>query len=350
MYYQQRSLSNGLTIFFNKTITTMKKILSLLAASLLLMTMFVSTGCEDDPVDEPKISPILDLSSNDLTGGEITFEMSDVAPVSFTLVATPGTDDLNTFNIGGVSDLGKLAVTGGSSGIGSNTVLLSGADRSGFAWDVVYTPDATIGVQDLTFSVTDDGGLSSGDVDVRVTVIEDVFVGTPIDTTMTGILFNQQNPDPGTGSLDLDEGKGSGVSSDGEVPKEEAEIRDMGLDCSIAPADFNWRRQIGAFNGTEIRMVDLMMIENFTFDGVAIKEDIVNAFDTGVVLSSDQTFDCGTGDPTGTVEYVTPRLAEGDMFVVSNGTTYYLVRVDTIDEDGGAMNTNKDSYTLSIKR
>ncbi len=326
----------------------MKKILSLLAASLLLVTMFVSTGCEDDPLVDPvKDAPILDLTSSDLTGGEITFTLSTVSTVSFTLIATPGTDPLNTLRINGVSDLGKLAVTGNSSGIGSNTVLLSGADKSGFAWDVVYTPDAVIGVEDISFSVTDESSLTSNEVSIRITIEDDP--GTPIDTTLTGILFNQANPASGTGSLDLDEGKGSGVNSDGEVPRDQAEIRDMGLDCTVAPGDMNWRRQIGSFNGTEIRQVDLTQVENFTFDGVAIKEDIQNAFDTGIVLGSSQVISCSTGNPTATVNHVSQRLVVGDLLVVKKSNTYYLIRVDEVNEDSGPMNTNTDNYVLSIK-
>ena len=330
----------------------MKKILSYLAASLLFMSLFVSTGCEDDTTDPPEVKdpPILSLSSTDLDiSNAATFELSNVAPVSFTLIATAGTDLIQSLRVNGVDPVNDLVISGNVSGIASNLIgIVDESEKLGFSWDVTYTPTSTLGDQSFSFQLTDEGGLSSGEIVVTISVIEDS--GTPIDTTLVGVLFNKQNSAAGTGSLDLDEGKGSGVTSDGEVPSTEAEIRDLGIDCTIDPAvESNWRRQIGGFNGTELRTVDLTQLpETFSFDGVQLKEDIQNAFDTGT-----SGFQSDSVDPfcnvTGTVDFTSDPLSVGDMLVVKKNDTYYLIRVDVINEDGGAGNTNDDNYELSIK-
>ena len=176
--------------------------------------------------------------------------------------------------------------------------------------------------------------------------------GTPIDMTLTGVLFNKQDPATGRGSLDLDEGKGSGVTSDGDVPKEDAEIRDMGIDCTIDPAvQSNWRRQIGGFNGTELRVLDLSAFpEGFSFDGVQTKEEIQNAFDTGTPGTQQNSVNPSC-DVTQIVDYTSDYLSVDDILVIKKADTYYLVRVDVINEDGGggSPNTNTDNYELSIK-
>ncbi len=323
----------------------MKKILSFLAASLLFLNLFVSTGCEDDPTTpEVKDPPLLVLSSSDVTdGGTYTVEQSNVGPISFSLIASVGTDALSTVKISGIeiADLVNLTSTG-TTGIGSNTVLIDASETSGFTWDMTYTFDNAIGDQTITFELADDGGLVD-DVSFTISVVPDP--GTPIDAAniLTGVLFNQAGP-AGRGTLDLDEGKSAGVSSDGETTPDQAEIRDMGVDCTIPAPGLNWRKQIGAFNGTVLRQVDMSAVENFTFDNVDIVEDIQNAFDTGFTFSAGESDNCaGTTAP---VEHVSGVLAVGDMFVVQKGTTYYLIRVDAVTETD---TDNNDSYEFSIK-
>ena len=323
----------------------MKKILSYLAASLLLLSLFVATGCTDDPIIDPvKDAPLLIIgsSSDVVDGGIFTVEQSNVSTISITLIASVGTDPLNTMKISGIPDLNQLAVTGNSSGVGSNTVLLSGADKSGFTWNIVYTPDNTIADHTVTFDVVDESGFTDG-VSFTVSVVADP--GTPIDKTLTGVLFNQGGA-AGKGALDLDDGLSTGVTTTGDTTPDQAEIRDMGLDCTVPSPGFNWRRQIGASNGTILRMVDLTQVENFTFDNVDIVEDIQNAFDTGTTFGTSDAFNCQTGNVSATVEHVTNILAVGDLFVVQKGTKYYLIRVDEVNETG---TDNNDTYVLSVK-
>ena len=330
--------------FLTKPFTKMKKILYYLAASLLFANLFISTGCTDDPIIDPvKDAPLLLLGSSSevADGGTFTVEQSNATTLSFTLIASVGTDPLNTLKIAGISDLNDLTVTGNASGIGSNTVLLSGADRSGFTWDVVYTLDNTIGDKTISFEVADEGGLVDG-ISFTVSVIPDP--GTPIDMTLTGVLFNQAGP-AGKGTLDLDEGKSAGVTTTGDTTPDQAEIRDMGLDCTIPAPGFNWRRQIGAFNGTELRKVDLTQVENFTFDNVDIVEDIQNAFDTGITFAAGEAKNCVSGANTA-VQHVSSVLAVNDLLVVKKGTKYYLIRVDEVNENG---TDNNDTYVFSIK-
>lgn len=325
----------------------MKKILSFLAASLLLMTMFVNTGCEDDPVVDPvKDAPTLDLSSTDVSdGGEIEFELSNVSTVTFTLTGLVGTDQLSVIRLrenGSAIDLAKIDVTGGSTTIGSADAAILGTDKDGFSWTVVYTPDAVVGTYDFSATLSDEGGLTSNEVSFRVNVVDDP--GTPLTNTLTGVLFNQAGPS-GKGTLDLDEGKSAGVTSNGDTTPDQAEIRDMGLDCTIPAPGLNWRRQIGAFNGTELRKVDATQVENFTFDNVSIVEDIKNAYDTGVTFGAGTATNCSTS-ATVAVQHVSSVLAVGDLYVVLKGSTYYLIQVDEVVETAA---NNDDYYTFSIK-
>ena len=331
----------------------MKKILWIFACALLMSNVFLSTGCAEDDTTDPtptKLDPLLIITSaSDVSdGGVDDVFISDVGILSIQLEGTKGTDPLKaiTFRENGTKiDISRLEVAGET--IGDAAILLSGTPNAeGFTWDVNITLDAVLGSYDYTVDLEDDGGLTDN-VSFTINIIEDPVVTTPIDTTLTGVLFNAESGNAGTGSLDLDEGKGSGISTDGEVPRDQTEIRDMGLDCTIPAPGFNWRRQIGGWNGTELRQVDLTQVENFTFDNVTTKEEIQNAFDTGIALGSDDVFDCATGDAKATVDYVSGVLAVDDLLVAFNGTTYYLIKVDDINEDG--MTNDDDFYTFSIK-
>ncbi|MDV7398345.1 hypothetical protein RZS08_43475, partial [Arthrospira platensis SPKY1] len=67
----------------------------------------------------------------------------------------------------------------------------------------------------------------------------------------------------------------------------EAEIRDLGIDCTINPAQQeNWRSQIGSVNGTDMVKVNVAaQAEGFTFDKVETREVILAAYDTGIELA-----------------------------------------------------------------
>ncbi|MEO1261208.1 MAG: fasciclin domain-containing protein [Bacteroidota bacterium] len=144
----------------------MKKILSFLAASLLLLNLFVSTGCEDDSSDPlPNVPPTLIVgSSSDVTeGGTITVDPGTIVNVQ--LIGTAGTDDLETMRFqenGAAMDINNLPdVTGGTTMVGSATALIDAGDASGFTWDAAYTVSDVSGTYDFSVILTDAGGLTS---------------------------------------------------------------------------------------------------------------------------------------------------------------------------------------------
>ncbi len=318
----------------------MKKFLLYFATGMLFLSLIITTGCtEDEPggggVD---IAPLVIITSSPAA----TVQDQD-AIVTFTVEVTKGTQVLNTLTIteDGVNvDASRLTFTG--IGTANNPQLITGSDIDGLTWDVTLNVHDAFDTRTYEVIASDKGGLTDSET-FNITV-EDPIVTTPLDTTITGVLFNQAG-DAGRGSLDLDEGLSAGVTTTGQTTPAEAEIRDMGLDCTIPAPGFNWRRQIGAFNGTEVRMVDLTQVENFTFDGVNDVESIQNAFDTGFTYSEDDATNCSSGTSV-TVQHVSPELAVGDLIVVLKGSKYYLIRVDDLTETGM---DNDDFYTFSIK-
>ncbi len=257
----------------------------------------------------------------------------------------PGSTPLETFTflvdgvVVGNADIinyyGEYAING-STETANNPVTFFGAAKDGAVMDISITPfDIADGsFATFSFQIEDEAGeVSVTSIDVSV-----VDPTTPLDMTLTGVLFNQAGP-TGTGGLNLDNGEGTG-SADAE-----AEIRDLGLDCTVPAPGLNWRRQIGTVNGADMVAVDLTQVENFTFDNVTNKEQIIGAYDTGIALSDGVSVNCATSNETAVTD-VSDELTVGDLFVVLSNGTYYLIRIDAIDETDS---NNNDSYELSIK-
>lgn len=314
----------------------MKKILFLLAGALVFTNLFFSTGCAEDETPDVKNAPLVTV-----TGAPST-EVEPGTVITVSLDATVGTDELNSLTVtedGSNLDASRMTITGIDPA--NNPQLITDADKSGLLWDLTITlPDAE-GTYSYEFTVADEGGLTDFD-GFTVTVAK---AGTPV-TTLTGVLFNQAGP-AGKGALDLDQGLSSGVTSDGDTTPDQTEIRDMGLDCTIPAPGFNWRRQIGAMNGSILRGVDASQLgADFSFDNVEFAEQIAEAFDTGIGYSAGESVSCLSGNTTA-VEHVSEILAVGDLLVVQSSTgVNYLIRVDEVNETGA---DNDDSYTFSIK-
>jgi len=160
----------------------------------------------------------------------------------------------------------------------------------------------------------------------------DVFAqptGTALTNSLTGtLLLNQAGP-AGTGGINLFTGESVGSSA------MEATIRDEGIDLDLAAAS-NWRRQISGANGSVIRTVGDGQPETFSFGNVQFAEEIVNLFDTGKDLI--------TQNAAG--RDITAFIIEGDVFIVKNGDTHFLVEVTRVVQ---TENDNDDYYELSIK-
>ncbi len=300
--------------------------------------MFVTTGCDPDETGDPvvDIPPLLIITSSPAA---VVQDQDSI--VTFTVEVTKGTQVLNTLTIteDGINvDAARLTITGIDPA--NNPQLITGSDTDGLTWDIALNVHDAFDIRTYEVIVEDKAGLTDSET-FNISVENPT---TPIEMTLTGVLFNQAGP-AGRGSLDLDEGKSAGITSDGETTADQTEIRDMGLDCTIPAPGLNWRRQIGAFNGTTLRQVDETQVENFAFDNVTTVEEITNAYDTGISFGAGESINCGNGNTTA-VENVSDVLGVGDMFVVFNGTRYYLIRVDEVNETSA---DNNDSYVFSIK-
>lgn len=299
---------------------------------------FFMASCEDDGTDPGGV-----------IGPNVTFTIADTNTVpmgtisiEFNLDALAGDVPMNSveFLRDGVS-LAIEDVTINGAEASANPTLLFGDEKDDLSWTVeLAAHDAGEAVYEAL--VIDEDGESASSV-AFVTVEE--FMGTALADTLTGVLFNQAGP-AGTGGLDLDNGVGTG-SSDAD-----AELRDLGINCTISHPNENWRQQIGTVNGAVMVEVDPNFTENFTFDGVGTVEEIQAAFDAGTDLADGVSEDQNCNETP--VTDVSDPVEIGDMFAVFANDTYYLVRVDDIfteavDPTDPTIFSNADSYTLSIK-
>ena len=313
----------------------------------ILLTLLIATGCEEDTVDPiNQLPPAVSLVDGvGFTSTDATLAPGETFTVSVEILTGDNPIESFTFLVDGIAvsntDIGNYYANGefeidGSVETANNPVILFGDAKQGASIVIEVVPFGQMDgeVRTYTFEATDEAG-NIGTVSLDITVVDPT---TPIDATLTGVLFNQAGP-TGTGGLDLDNGEGTG-SADAE-----AEIRDLGLDCTIPAPGLNWRRQIGTVNGADMVKVDETQVENFTFDNVSVKEEIEAAYATGTALSDGASVSCSTGNETPVTD-VTEELVVGDMFVVLANDTHYLIRIDAINETD---DSNADNYELSIK-
>lgn len=325
----------------------MQKLFLKFSGVAILLTLLIATGCEEDPVDPiNELPPAVSLVGGvGLTSTDATLAPGETFTVNVEILTGDNPIETFTFLVDGVeisnTDISNYYANGefevdGSIETANNPVTLFGDAKQGalIAIEVVPFNQMDGDVRTYTFEAKDEAG-NVGTVSLDITIVDPT---TPIDATLTGVLFNQAGP-AGTGGLDLDTGDGTGSAA------EDSEIRDLGLDCTVPAPGLNWRRQIGTINGADMVQVDETQVENFTFDNVSVKEEIEAAYTSGIALTDGVSVSCSSGNETPVTD-VTEELVVGDMFVVSANDTYYLIRIDLINETD---NDNDDSYELSIK-
>lgn len=279
--------------------------------------------------------PIITLTNSPLevTTGQTFFVDVDAAKGDFPMTS------MSIFEDGLLVDPARLTWDGAA--LADNPLSLDVAQGDALFGSLGIIASNVDGFYSFTIQLADGNG-TTGEASFDVTV----NAGTPIDATLTAQLLSNQAGPAGKGALDLDEGLQAGVSSTGGTTPDQTEIRDLGLDCTIPAPGFNWRRQIGTTNGAEMRVVDLTQVENFSFDVVTTKEEIIGAFDTGIILNDGESVNCANGN-TSAVTNVSEVVEVDDLFVVrgSNGT-YYLLSIVSVTETG---DNNDDYYEISIK-
>lgn len=282
---------------------------------------------------------ITNVSATEVDGG---------ATVTFTVTAEKGTNDLQSLTVteDGAVMTDRYTITEYiDAGITlNNPQLLTGNDVNNFVYTVNITVPSENQVptedEDYFYSVTiADNKTLSATEELTITVFgeDEPDPGTPTTFEETGVLLNQAGPS-GTGGLDLDVANGGTGSQDAA-----AEIRDLGIDCTIGGGNENWRGLFGTVNGADMRQVDLSQVENFTFETATTVEIITGAYDSGIQLGDDVSTNANC-DETTVTDVAQPNV--GDLYVVESAGTYYLLRVDEINFVAGG---NGDNYVFSIK-
>lgn len=278
----------------------------LLAGGLFL------TSCTDDTIDPTPTAATVTLGTGaGFIGANAEIETGSAFKVN--VIATSGTNPMKAITIykdNAVIDFNDLTYNG--SGATSNPALLFNTDKTSLNWEIGLMGDITDGSHDYKFEIQDDNALISS-VTISITTVTST---TPVDSLM-GVLFNQAGP-MGTGGLDLDMGIGTG-STDAT-----AEIRDQGIDIGL-PNPTNWKQRITGVNGSTLRKA----AAGTNFNTTSNKEAILAAWTAG----------------TDKVE--SDKIAQGDIYLVKNGTKYYMIYFSEVNI---VTTDNSDNYVIDIKK
>lgn len=268
------------------------------------------------------IEPVLIVTSS------ANIQVAPNSVLAFMTEFEKGTFDLESFAIyqNGelISDFERMAYRDLSNTFDGNPYLLPDGDIEKATVTIYLRVQDAPSSDPYQFVVFDTEGNSSA-FDFNVITI------TPV-TEITGVLFNSAGP-VGTGGLDLDDGVGTGSSS------ELAEIKDEGIDTDL-PVASNWKRSISAVNGSVIKQLkpgENGLSETFSYDDVDAKETVVSIFESGEAF----TLTNSGGN------LISASVNPGDMFTVNNGDNFYLLivrEVNTTEADNG------DNYVIDIKQ
>jgi hypothetical protein len=288
--------------------------------SLLTFTLF---SCTDDTSNVLDTEPTVTIESE----SDVTLAAGGVFIVK--IKGTKGTNNMKSLTINEAGTKVVLDRLTFNTGGGANPTLLTGANASAFDFTISIKSHTDISTKKYDFVVADEDGLST-------TKSVNVTTGTAL-SMLEGILLNQSGP-TGQGGLDLDTGAGTGSAN------ATAEIRDEGV---VDPVnDGTWLQQISGVNGSELKYIikgQNGVSENFSFASISIKEQIAALWNNG------RAFDKKSADG---LRNVSAKVAVGDIFIVKNGTKYYLLTVKSIKITPDIPNDpdrNKDSYTFDVK-
>lgn len=313
-------------------------LLQLLGVVFISLTVLMSactddsTGIPDNPL--PPVSSLVagtGLVSDDTeveAGGFFKVQLkvqkgtAQLKSVTLYEEATKLTTDRFTINSGAITS--------------NNPFLIVGTAKEGAVYEIeIEVHGGFKETRTYTFEIEDEDGLKD-EVSVDITT-----KGEAVSSLTGKLLLNQAGP-AGQGGLDLDTGDsvGSILGTTGnpaiDTSFKRAEINDEGIDTN-KPLASNWLQQISGTNGAEVRYIGGAMPENFNFDNVQFKEEIVAAFDTGKVFTAK--------DATG--ELISNPIKVGDVFTVKRGNKYYIIKVTKVTI---TPSDNQDSYEFSIKK
>ncbi|MEM1214674.1 MAG: hypothetical protein AAGJ82_03245 [Bacteroidota bacterium] len=337
----------------------MQNLLLKLASLGLILAVVLFTACgEDDPLPGGGSGVVLgpELSFvSDPTAFNTDFDIEETE-TSFTVIVRTSKGDANlkslTITENGTSlptgePDGRLTVSGGGLTTANNPLLIAGTAVDGADYTFTITLPDGISEGDVfayVFDLEDDNG-EKAVIDIVATVVAPP--GTPLDNLdgISGVLLNQAGP-AGTGGLDLDAGAGTGSTNAA------AEIRDLGIDCTIPVAQENWRALFGTVNGAEMVRINTSMLENFSYESVSTKEAIADAFNSTAAVELQDGLSQAPNCDTTPVTDVSGAVVVGDIFAVKSGEKFYLLRVDAVNFVHSATDPdirNDDNYEFSVK-
>lgn len=313
-------------------------VLKLTGLGLVMVALFF-TSCGEDPIVVDPLGPEISFVADP---GFLNADSEVILGEGFSVKIRMSKGDAQLGNLLVEEGSSKLATSrftiDGGAVTTQNALVLFGTDKDGVTYSIDITPSGTEAVGDFTtytFTVTDDSGETDA-VDIVIETTEEP--GTPLSQTLTGVLLNQAGP-AGTGGLKLADGTGTG-SADAI-----AEIRDLGIDCTVVLPAENWRAQFGTVNGGNMVKVDVSQLDNFSFDDVTKKEVISDIYTSNGIALSDGVSQSPTCVETAVTD-VSGTVAVDDLFVVFANNNYYLIRVDEINYVGSS---NGDNFVFSIK-
>ena len=207
-----------------------------------------------------------------------------------------------------------------------NPFDLTDAEKDGFE-EGEFLVDLPNSVGTFVYSIIIEDAVDQRDTVTFVVTTE--TSGTPIEIR-EDVLLNAAGPQ-NTGGLDLDTGES--VNSNAAAG---AEIIDNGTNNGT-PAT-NWIQTISTVEGVSMKYVVAAaggVPEGFTFDGVAVKEELEGLFiaNTGPVIDNTNS---------------SSIVQVGDTFIVQKGTQYWLLTAKEVNikvDDGN----NGDNYVFDVK-
>lgn len=280
-----------------------------------LMGMAFFTSCTDDGTGDDTLATLTFVAGTNYITGDAEVASGGVFQVNLT--ASKGDNDMKVLTIKEEgTNVALNRITFGGSAANANPLLLFGADKTSFDYVIGVKAHTQLEARNYTFEVEDEKGNKVSKI-LKITV-----AGTPV-STRSGVLLNQAGP-AGTGGLNLLTGEGTGSQDPN------AHIKDEGIELGL-PVASNWKRQIKGANGSETKYIvkgQNGVAENFSFAGVATKEELANLWGKGNAFT------------------VSNVIKVGDLIMVKNGTNYFLLDVKEVNV---TTDNNNDNYKFDIK-
>jgi hypothetical protein len=193
----------------------------------------------------------------------------------------------------------------------SNPYILQGTAVDSFNWELFIRAHMS-GTKAYNFEIADAN-------DEVMSVGFNINTATSIQTEKLVLLLNAGGGDS-TGAVNFLSGL-SLNSSDST-----AHLVDQGIDLSL-PNDRNWMQMIQAGQDATLKSVGTSQPEGFNFESVTTKDQIIAAFDLGVLVGI-------TG------------VTEGELYLLEKNGIYFLIEVSKIN---ATTDNNDDFYELNIK-